>query len=427
VTNFSVKKIISGARSSQFLRHNAVFFTGSLVVGALNYIYYPVLGRLMSTSDFGETQALVSLFLQATIFLSVVTNVAVNIVANEKNAGLRNRVIYELEHAAMLITLVALGIMIVFIPQLKAFLQFEHSGPFFILALSLVVSVPGALRHAFLRGRSAFGLLSAASIVGSLAKIIFSAGFVLLGWRTLGAMGGLVAAQMLALAYAAWSARRLGLHRPGPLKVLRWPDITLIRPHLHYAFLVLIVSLVSTMLFSFDIIAVKHYFPAEIAGFYAGIATIARIIYFVTGSIAAVLLSTVKLSSSTKANHALLARSALLQGAIGGSALLMFALAPRFITHLLVGARYGEYFYLLPKLSLALFILSFVSLLFNYDLALRRASSGVVAVLGAIAMGVIVVMHHSSLVAVVDSLLLGSIAVMALRLADSARRRLSGL
>ena len=393
-------------------------------MSALNYLYYPVLGRLMTTSDFGEVQTLVSLFLQATIFLGVVTNVAVNIVANERDVALRNRIVYELEHAAMIVTLVALAIMIFFIPQLKTFLQFSQVGPFYVLALSLLVSVPGALRNAYLRGLASFGQLSISGVLGSLAKIIFSVAFVLLGWRTLGAIGGLVAAQILSVVYSTWAAHRLGLRKPAGTKLWRRPDIALIRPHLPYALLVLIVSLVTTSLFSFDIIAVKHYFPADIAGHYAGIATIARIIYFLTGSISAVLLSTVKLEATGAANRALLARSAILQAVIGGAVLLSFVLAPALVTRLLIGARYAGFSYLLPKLSLALFILAFAGLLFNYDLALRRASAAFVSILGSLAMLAIVIMHHATLSAVVDSLVWGSLIILALRSLDSARRLL---
>jgi O-antigen/teichoic acid export membrane protein len=415
--------LIATLRSSDFLRQNALFFTGSLAISVLNYAYYPILGRLMSTSDFGEVQTLVSLFLQATIFLNVVTNVTVNIVSNERNEDLRNRIVYELQRVSLFITLAALTVMVLLIPQIKTFLQFEHVGPFFVFALSLLVSVPGALRNAFLRGRSAFGQLSIAGIVGALAKIVFSVLFVLLGWRTMGAIGGLVAAQLLALAYAAWQARRLGLQAPAATALWRQPDLSIIKPHLRYALLVLIVSLVTTMLFSFDVIVVKHYFPAETAGFYAGIATVARIIFFLTASIAAVLLSSVKLQAPAATNRRLLLRSALLQTGIGGSAFAVFALAPALVTHILIGAKYTPYAHLLPKLSLALLVLAYVSLFFNYDMALRRTSAAIIAVVGMAITASLVILHHATLDQVVDSLLLGSLIILAIRALDSLRRR----
>jgi O-antigen/teichoic acid export membrane protein len=46
------------------LWHNGIFFVGSLVASVLNYLYYPVLGRMLHPAAFGESQTLVSMFLQ---------------------------------------------------------------------------------------------------------------------------------------------------------------------------------------------------------------------------------------------------------------------------------------------------------------------------------------------------------------------------
>ena len=228
----------------------------------------------MPTTQFGEVQTLVSLFLQANIFLGVVSNVAVNIVANERDEGLRNRLVFELERISGVIVLAAVMLVLVFVKPLQAFFQFPEVAPFFALGAAMVASAPLALRMAFLRGRSAFGTLSVAGAIASLAKLIASAGLVLLGTGTFGAIGGLVVAQLISLVYARTKAKQFGLN--GSIgRLWKRPDIGLIKPQLPYTLLVLIVSLVTTTLFSFDILVVKHYFSGEVAGLYAGIATVA--------------------------------------------------------------------------------------------------------------------------------------------------------
>jgi hypothetical protein len=79
----------------------------------------------------------------------------------------------------------------------------------------------------------------------------------------------------------------------------------------------------------------------------------------------------------------------------------------------------------LPELSLALFVISFINLLLTYDLALRRASSAVVATLGAAITTILVVSSHATPAAVVRALLIGSVLMLGVRALDSARRRLS--
>jgi O-antigen/teichoic acid export membrane protein len=407
-----------------FVRHNGIFFAGSLAVSVLNYLYYPILGRLMPTVQFGETQALVSLFLQATIFLTVVTNVAVSIVANEPDQTHGRRVIYELEYLMLLVTLAALALLLVWVEPLRRFLQFDEATPFYALAAALLLGVPLALRTAYMRGRAAFGAVSAANILASITKIVFSVVFVLVGWGTLGAIGGIVAAQLIAAIFAIRRARRYGLAAWPRLGWLRRPDPALVRPYLRYSLLVLVVSLIMTILFSFDVVLAKHLFSAETAGLYAGVATIARIIYFLTASIAAVLLATAKLSAGVAANRRLLMRSMLLQLIIGGVALAVFVLAPHLVIELLVGAKYLVYADLLPRLALALFVLALINLIFNYDLALRRRSAAVVALLSGLIMTMTIAWSHHDPEALVNGLLAGALLILVVRAGDTIRRRL---
>jgi O-antigen/teichoic acid export membrane protein len=373
-----------------FVRHNGIFFAGSLAVSVLNYLYYPILGRLMPTVQFGETQALVSLFLQATIFLTVVTNVAVSIVANEPDQTHGRRVIYELEYLMLLVTLAALALLFVWVEPLRRFLQFDEATPFYALAAALLLGVPLALRTAYMRGRAAFGAVSAANILASITKIVFSVVFVLVGWGTLGAIGGIVAAQLIAAIFAIRRARRYGLAAWPRLGWLRRPDPALVRPYLRYSLLVLVVSLIMTILFSFDVVLAKHLFSAE----------------------------------TVAANRRLLMRSMLLQLIIGGVALAVFVLAPHLVIELLVGAKYLVYADLLPRLALALFVLALINLIFNYDLALRRRSAAVVALLSGLIMTMTIAWSHHDPEALVNGLLAGALLILVVRAGDTIRRRL---
>ena len=411
---------IKAVRSNDFLRHNGIYFVGSLAVSVLNYLFYPILGRLLPTAQFGEVQTLFSLFLQIAIFLGVVTNVAVNVVANEPDSAKRNRVVTELERLTSLLTLAAAIIGIIFIGDLRSFLRFGSDVPFIILGLSLIVSAPLTVQSAFLRGKSAFGRQAANSAIGSFAQIVFAVIFVLAGFGTAGAIGGLVVAQLVTLLLTSLSARRLGLRHVGPR--FKLPDLAIIRPQLQYAGLVLIVSLVTTYLFSVDVIVIKHYFNENVAGVYAGIATVGRIIYYLTGSIAVVLLSSVKLGAAPATNRRLLVRSLALHLTLGGAALAVFAIVPRLVIRILIGQKYLPMASLLPRLGLALFVLATASLIFNYDLALRRRSAGVVAVIGAGFTFGLVAWQHSTPTAVVNSILIGGTVLLMVRGLDAIRR-----
>lgn len=407
-------RFISRLRHSQFLRHNTVFFLGSAAVGALNYIYYPVIGRLLAPSSFGEVQTLISLFLQLSIFLSVISLVTVNIVANAADEAQRNALIFEFEKLGLLISGVLLTFTAVFQSQLQQFLHFESSWPFVLLALSIVLTVPFTLRGAFLRGKQRFGQASIVNLTGAGGKLLFSTTLVAAGLGTAGAIGGLVLAQAVGCGLVAWWAFRLGLRRVEGRRAFSLPNMRLLLPELKYGLFVLIGSLAITLQYSIDIIIVKHYFDAHTAGLYAGIATAARIIFFLTASISQVLMPSVRLRSAPQENRRFLLKSFILFGALSAPTLLIFTGFPEFIIGVLMGASYEPMAYLLPRLSAAIFLISILNLFVTYYLALRRYGVAAVAMLGALITYALMLSNHDSVAGVVNGLLIGSAVMLGL-------------
>jgi len=403
-------QLLGRVRASQFLRHNTVFFFGSVAVGALNYLYYPVLGRMLEPAAFGEVQTLISLFLQLGIFLSVLSLVTVNIVANAEDDQQRNNLVLEFERLALWVGVGLLVVTIVLQPTLKDFLHFTSAWPFALLAVALVATIPFSLRSAFLRGKQRFGLVSGANITASAAKLLGSVALVAAGLGTAGAIGGLLLAQSLACALVVWWSLRLGLQKQQ--RRFRLPDIKLLLPELRYAALVLVASLVITVQYSIDIIVIKHYFDAHTAGLYAGVASAARVIFFLTASIALVLMPAVKLRNTGRENYMLLVKSLALFALVSLPVLVIFIWFPRPVIGNLMGESYTPMADLLPRLSLAIFVISVLNLFVTYYLALRKYVIAAVAILGGLITYALMLANHGSPAAVVNGLLAGSCAML---------------
>jgi O-antigen/teichoic acid export membrane protein len=397
-------------RSSQLLRHNAVFLAGSLAVGALNYLYYPVIGRMVEPGTFGEIQTLVSLFLQLGVFLTVLGTVIVNIVANYDQAK-RNEFVFEFEKLAMLGGLAILIVSLIFARQLQSALNFESPLPFAILALAVLASVPFYIRGAYLRGRQSFGKVSAGNIVTAGAKLVLSAVLVAAGLGTIGAIGGILLAQILACVLVMWWAYKAGLLSAGARK-FRPPNLKLLAPELRFGGVVLAASLAITLQYSIDIVLIKYYFDAETAGLYAGVAAVARILFFLTASIAQVLISKVKMNDSAVHSENILHKSLLMLTVISLPVLVCTVLLPEQTIRLLMGNTYVALSGLLPMLSISVFLVAVINLIAAYALALRRFSVALLVVVGAAFTYLFIFLHHGSPKAIVESLLLGSAATI---------------
>ncbi len=398
------------ASQSPFLRQNLVFFIGSLIVAVLNYLYYPVLGRLLPTESFGELQVLVSLFMQATILLQVLGLVATNIVVNEKDADKANAVLSELEKFSLLISLGLFIITIIIAPSLQAGLKFDSPIPFIILGLIFLASVPPAFTGAFLRAKKDFKAASATSAAAAGAKLILSVILVYVGFQVAGAITGILLAQLIGLVYTAQRARKLGYRKIKSSR--RTPEWSILRPHMKFAVFVLATSLITTTMVAIDSIAVKYYLSPTEAGLYGGISTIARIIFYLTGSVGLVLLASVKVGQTPAKNIALLLRSIALVSALGGSALLVFSLFPHFVIHTLMGPRYDAYASSLPLLSAAIMAISLATLLSQYHVALRHYFVTVPLAIGAVVTTFMFVTNHNGITAIITSLAIGSFTLL---------------
>jgi len=400
------------ARHSRFLRHNSIFFIGAAAVGVLNYLYYPIMGRFLDTVSFGEVQTLISLFLQITIFLSVLGLVTINVVTNYKSVHERNLVVLELEKLGLYFGLVLLVVTICFGRQIAAFLHFSSVWPFILLMLALVVSVPFTFRGAFLRGKQAFMQASISNIMSAAGKLILAVLLVAAGLGTGGAIGGLVLAQLIAFTYTAFWAGKHGLVRPANQRLLSAPNVRLLAPELRYGAIVLVGSFVITLQYSLDVVVVKHFFDPQTAGLYAGIASVARIIFFATSSIALVMMSLVRLDASAAENRAVLGKSLALTLLAGLPITVAMALFPEQITTILMGDGYAAVAKLLPMLAAAICIVSIVNVLVSYHLALRRYVLAPLVLIGGCITYVLLSTHHGSLEAIVHGLFVGSIALL---------------
>jgi O-antigen/teichoic acid export membrane protein len=199
--------------------------------------------------------------------------------------------------------------------------------------------------------------------------------------------------------------------RSHPLVLTRTPSHHIrdvVRKEIPYAFLIFVSLGFVTILYSLDVIIVKRLFSPDIAGLYSGIATIARIIFFATASISAVLLSSITMEDKDKKNLPILKKATILVSLIGGGLLILFTFFPVWIIQLLIGVKYTSYAHLLAIMSLYLFLVSLLNLFVSYLLALRKQSLIPVSIAGILVLFITLFIHHETPDAIIMSFTLGT-------------------
>ena len=378
-----------------------------MVVSVFNYLYHPILGRMMSVEEFGEVQTLISLFMQLGIIIGIFKIIVVNIVSNQECEEETSETISILKRIALYFALVMSATVIILSPWLESFFHFNSFYPFISLAIILIINVPITFREAILQGMHNFKTLSLTQIIVSSGRLIFAIALVYIGWSSFGAISAIILAQCLALLYLASKTKHLLDFKKQKIKI-----DNRIKKELKYGVLILAATLSVTFLYTADIIIIKHYFPSDTAGIYSGMAVIARIIFFITGSVVGVLLPSIKIKDGNGENSRILRKALILIMGLGGAVLIVFSLFPEFAINLLISDRYLDYAHLFPRMCLILFLVSIINLLSHYLLALRNYCLAFVSVIGISAISIISIFRHETLIQIINNFLFGSAFIL---------------
>ncbi len=371
-----------------------------MLVAFLNYLFHPVIASRLSLADFGDVQALFSLITQLSTVLGAFTLAAVHASVNCEEKGECAAVIALLQKAAFVMLGIAFLGLLLSATTLTRALQFTSVTPFFAVALLLVATSFYTIRVGYLQGQGRFVSVSFANLLVAAGRLGFAVLLVVLGLRAFGAIAGIVLAQVVALLFVYIQTRHgLKVSNETPVK-LSWPRIW---KELRYVVLVGLTMAYVTILYTADVLIVKRYFSPELAGIYSGISTIAKIIFFTSGPLVTVLISSIRLNGERSARRKSFFKGMALVGAVSGGALVIFAVFPVFFTNLFMGSRYVPYAGLLPWLGLSIFFVSLTNAAISLGLALRLKRLLFIALSGSFGLILVTLVRHASLEQIVQN------------------------
>jgi O-antigen/teichoic acid export membrane protein len=395
--------MIKNLKQDTFLKSYTTYFIGSMIVAVLNYAFHPILGRLMNPSDFGDIQAFISLLAQSAIIFVAFSVVVVNITTNTENSYERNAIISELQKIALWITLGVFIILIISLLKLQSFFNFSSIYPLIALAVILPISAINVFRDAYLQGCGAFMELSISGVISSLGRLFFAVSLLVIGWGTLGVTLGIILSNIAVMAYLYLKTRKtLNLQTKSNIHTLKKGSI---KKELTYGVLVFFTTGLVTLFYTIDVLIVKRYFDAHEAGLYSGISAIAKILLFVIGPVSAVLLSSIKIKNSFKENFNIFRKSLGITLFVGFLGLTAFSVFYDLIIKAMIGDRYADLAYLLPKVCLVMILTAFMSIFIFYFLALRRFFLIFISIFGAAVLGFILFQSYTSITEVLNNLL----------------------
>lgn len=366
----SITALMKQASSDSFYRNALIFTAASLFTSVLNYIFYPILARMLSVEEFGELQLITSIILQLSTAFSGLNLINISLMTNsEKSEG--ERLVAALQRVIVWLFIGIALLLVAASPWLGKFFHFSSYAAFALAAPSLVISALSVFWTSILQSKQDFTSLSIYSVATGLFKLLSSAGLVYIGFGVIGGVIGLSVGLVFSLVLVRLVTRH---HLPPLAHTVRPPrsaDRLVIRKYAPYIVSVIVSLTVSSILLSLDTLVVKRSFESLVAGEYAGVATIARIIFFASSPLVAIMIPLLKIKN-TRSNLSALGKTLALSLSISiVGAMVLLGLSEQVI-NILLGYSYlpgGAY---LPAAVLLAALSTILNLNLNYLLAVRN-------------------------------------------------------
>ena len=390
----------------RLLASNVVVVGGSVIAGLLGFAFQAVISHQLRPSDYGAVFASMTLLTLVGLPASALTLLMARETSRARATGhpaASSALLHE-GNRALLVLGLALAVALVIASQ--------WIGAFFNIPTESVVAVAASMPVALalpllmgeLQGEQRF--VSFASLGAGQAALKLAAAVAIgIAFGPIGVLLGLAVASTISYGIAFWVVRRrLAIRFSQP-----WLGQTL-----RYLGMVLPSTLALSVLLSADVLLVKHFFSARIAGEYAAVSALGRGIFWGAAGVAAVLFPKVIYHESQGRSGSRIVRFSIVIVALGGLAgLATLTLAARPVLTAFAGSAYVSRASILPLYAIAMTLLGVASVLVATQQSRARALFLTVLVPVTIIEPILISLFHRDLTQVVWVVTLSMAALVA--------------
>ncbi len=403
---FKDKKIrvddsISKSRTVQarIVSGSAVLLSGSALTAVLNFAYNLVVARWLGEIGFAHATVVYTLL---TILSAVTLSfqiVAAKAVAQQTAAEAKAAVYRAFHRASWVCGLLVAAFLIVFRQGVANYVNLPSPQLITLLAAAAAFYVPLGSRRGYIQGACSFVDLAANLVLEGAVRLGASMLLMLLGYGVPGVVLGNAIAMAVAYAGAQTGVGiRLSPRVPNPLRLSQ---------AMREMSQALVFFAGQVLINNYNIVLVKHFFPASAAGIYSAAAIAGRVIYALSS---AVVNSTFPIvagaSDEGRRDLRVIATSLMLVVGIGSTISLGLFLAPNRIWVRLLGAGFesaGQYHvsHLLALYAITTVVYSLSAVIISFEMSYKIAHSSWIqfAFCGALIAGIC--LYHSTLTGVI--------------------------
>ncbi|MFH0814983.1 MAG: hypothetical protein V1902_02840 [Candidatus Falkowbacteria bacterium] len=335
---------------NKFIQNSFIYVAGTIAAGFLGYIFQFVISRKLSVAQYGEFQSLMAASAIFGIVSSAISYFVIKYssVFAKNNDYASNNSFLKLTNAKMrkLAILLVVGFLLLS-PILKNYLRLDDYYGLILVALTLYVGLITTGYTATLSGWQMFAISSGIGIFFGILKLLAGIIGTQLSPTSTSILFFLLIFSGISAFVSYWVVRQKFYNKTtvetGYIPSLQWKQKYFATLDVGKSILpITLFALAVALLQNIDLLIVKNLTTAEIAGQYAALNVLGKIIFWINGAIIAVVLPTACATGidGNRPSRKLAFSAYGLIGFVSLCGIAAYFIAPNFIVSLLFGAKY---------------------------------------------------------------------------------------
>ena len=386
-------------------RDTLVLFILLNLFNLVNFLYHFIIARILTPADYGILATLIAI-----VFIFAVSSEAIQNLFSRLTSKLNinqeeGKIKYLFKNGikkALLYSSFIFVLLLGFALFLSQFLKINFGLLVFtnsMLFLLVLAPVPRGI----LQGKKDFLGFGSSFVIEGTAKLVFSIILVFMGFKVFGALAGIFLGLVFGLAASVLFLNKL-------LKVPEQKED--FSGAYKFSIPFFITNLVMVALLSIDIILARRFFAPEIAGNYAVLSLLGKIIFFATSAVGKSMFPAAsERFEQNQDTNIIFKKSLSIILALVALAVLFYAWLPEIIVRLSFGQQYLKIAPLLVYSGIALSLLSCTNLVLLYGLSIDRLKAPGLLILFFLMEVALLSAFHSNLKEYITALLISNAMV----------------
>jgi O-antigen/teichoic acid export membrane protein len=252
---------------ARILSGSVVLLLGSGLTAAINFAYNVAVARILGPAAFGHATAVYTLLTLISAVTLSFQIVPAKVVAQQSSLETKGAAYRDFHRGAWGCGVIIALLLVLFQSSISAFLKLPSPVLVDLIAIGAAFYVPLGSRRGYIQGAYGFRSLSTSLVLEGLVRLCGSLLLVMLGFG----VNGVIAANAAAIAVAYFAAAP---KLPPPV-----PNQLRLSHALRESMQAIVFFAGQVLINNCDIVLVKHFFTPAMAGLYAAVAMVGRVIF----------------------------------------------------------------------------------------------------------------------------------------------------